>query len=80
MCCIPCNLLYPLRDTGEKSQHCITSLSHCRQEKLTEKHQPISEGISREPHIKSCQSTPQKIAKEISLHMTTYKMMVAEQV
>ena len=40
--------------------------------------QPISEGISREPRIISYYTGPQKIAKEISFHMTTNDMMVAE--
>ena len=70
----------PLRATGEKSRHCVTSLSHWRREKSTEKHQPISEGIPWEPQIISCHTSPQKMAKEISFYMTRYNMMVAEQV
>ena len=49
-------------------------------EKSTKKHQHISEGISWEPRIVSSQTGPQKIAKEISFHVTTNDMMVAEQV
>ena len=70
----------PLRAAGKKSQQCGTSLSHRGREKLTEKHQLISEGKSREPQIISSHTAPQKIAKEISFHMTTNDMMVAEQV
>ena len=65
---------------NEKSQQCGTSLSHRGQEKSTEKHQPISEGISQEPQIISSHTTPQKIAKEVSFHVTTNDIMVAEQV
>ena len=57
-----------------------TSSSHGGREKSTEKHQPISEGISWEPRIVSSHTGPQKIAKEISFHVTTNEMMVAEQV
>ena len=48
--------------------------------KVDRKHQPISEGISREPRIISYHTGPQKIAKEISFHMTINHMMVAEQI
>ena len=44
------------------------------------KHQPISEGISQELHIRSSHTGPQKIADKKSFHVTTYDMMVAEQV
>ena len=47
----------------EKSGLCGTSSSHGRQEKSTEKHQPISEDISWEPRIISAHTAPQKIAK-----------------
>ena len=60
-------------------QQCGTSSSHGGQEKSTEKHQPISEGISQEPRIISSHMGPQKIAKKISFHVTTNDMMVAEQ-
>ena len=59
--------------------HCQIS-SHGGREKSTEKHQPISEGISWEPRILSSHTGPQNIAKEISFHLTTNDMMVAEQV
>ena len=64
---------------GENSQQCITSSSYGGREKWTEKYQPISEGISWEARIISSHTAPQKIAKEISFHMTTNDMMVAEQ-
>ena len=53
----------PLRAAGKKSRQCGTSSSHGRREKSTEKHQPVSEGISWEPHITS-HTAPQKIAKK----------------
>ena len=48
--------------------------------KVNRKHQPISEGISQEPHISS-HTGPQKIyvAKK-SFHLTTNGVMAAEQV
>ena len=73
-------LLNPLRAAGEKSGQYGTSSSHGGREKSTEKHQPISEGISWEPRIVSSHTGPQKIAKEISFHVTINDMMVAEQV
>ena len=38
--------LNPLRAAVEKSRQCGTSSSHGGRENLTEKHQPVSEGIS----------------------------------
>ena len=64
----------------EKCRQCGTSLSHGGRETSTEKHQPISEDISRDPDIISSHMGPQKIAKKISFHLTTNDMMVAEQV
>ena len=57
----------PLHMAVEKSQQCRTSLSHGGQENSTEKHQPVSEGISWEPRIASSHTTPQKIAKKNKL-------------
>ena len=54
----------PLRAAGKKSGQCGTSSSHGGQEKSTEKHQPVSKGISWEPHIISSHTAPQKIAKK----------------
>ena len=73
-------LLNPLRAAGEKGGQYGTSSSHGGREKLTEKHQPISEGKSWEPRIVSSHTGPQKTAKEISFHVTTNEKMVAEQV
>ena len=64
---------------GEKSRQCGTSSSHSGQEKSTGKHQPISEGISREPQIISV-ILDSEDTQRISFHMTTNDMMVAEQV
>ena len=64
----------------EKSGQYGTSSSHGGQEKSTEKHQPVSEGISWEPRIISAHTAPQKIAKKISFQVTKNDMMVAEQV
>ena len=69
-----------LRAAGEKGRQYGTSWSHGRQEKPTEKHLPISEGISWEPRIISSHTAPQKIAKKISFQVTKNDMMVAEQV
>ena len=63
---------------SKKSGQCRTSSSHYGREKLTEKHQPVSEGISWEPHIISSHTAPQKIAKKISFQVTKDDMMVAE--
>ena len=41
--------LNPLRAAVENSGQCGTSSSHGGREKSTEKHQPVSEGISWEP-------------------------------
>ena len=41
----------PLRAAVEKCGQCETSLSHGGREKLTEKHQPVSDGISWEPRM-----------------------------
>ena len=65
---------------GKKSQQCGTSSFHGGREKLTEKHQPISDCISREPCIIGSHTGPQKIAERISFDVTTNDMMVAEQV
>ena len=70
----------PLRAAVEKSRQCETSSSHGGRENLTEKHQPVSEGISWEPRIVSSQAAPQKIAKKISFQVTENDMMIAEQV
>ena len=67
----------PLRAAGEKSRQCGTSSSHGGRENSTEKHQPVSEGISWEPRIVSSHTAPQKIAKKISLQVTENDMMVA---
>ena len=48
--------------------------------KLDRKHQPVSEGISWEPHIISSHTAPHKIAKKISFQVTENYMMVEEQV
>ena len=64
----------------EKIRQCGTSSSHGGQENSTEKHQPVSEGISWEPRIVSSHTAPQKIAKKISFQVTENDMMVAEQV
>ena len=74
------DLLNPFRAAGEKSLLGGTSSSHGGQEKSTEKHQLVSEGISQEPGILSSHMGPQKIAERISFHITTNDMMVAEQV
>ena len=66
-----------LRAAVDKSGQCGTSLSHGLQENSTEKHQPVSEGISWEPRIVSSHTTPQKIAKKISFQVTENDMMVA---
>ena len=73
-------LINPLRAAGEKSRQCGTSSSHGGRENSTEKHQPVSEGISWEPCIVSSHSAPQKIAKKISFQVTENDMVVAEQV
>ena len=72
--------LNPLRAVGEKSRQCGTSSSHGGRENSTEKHQPVSEGISWEPCIVSSHTAPQKIAKKISFQVTENDMVVAEQV
>ena len=59
-----CNLVNPLRVAVEKSRQCRTSSSHGGQENSTEKHQPVSKGISWEPRIVSSHTAPQKIAKK----------------
>ena len=65
---------------GEKSEECGTFLSHGGRDKSTEKHQPIFEGIFRDPGISSSHMRPQKIAKLIRFYLTTNYMMVSEQV
>ena len=60
----------PLRAAVEKSRQWGTSSSHGGQENSTEKHQPVSEGISWEPRIVSSHTAPQKIAKKISFQVT----------
>ena len=72
--------LNPLSAAGKKSRQCGTSLSHGRRENSTEKHQPVSEGISWEPCIVSSHTAPQKIAKKLSFQVTENDMVVAEQV
>ena len=57
----------PLRAAGEKSRQCGTSSSHGGRENSTEKHQPVSKGISWEPCIVSSHTAPQKIAKKNTL-------------
>ena len=74
------HLFNPLRVVGEKSLQCRTSSSHGGRENSTEKHQPVSEGISLEPCIVSSHTAPEKIAKKISLQVTENYMVVAEQV
>ena len=70
-------LINLLRAAVEKSGQCGTSSSHGGRENLTEKHQPVSEGISWEPRIVSSHTAPQKIAKKISFQMTENDTMVA---
>ena len=70
----------PLHAAGKKSRQCRTSSSHGGQENSTEKHQPVSEGISWELCIVSSHTAPQKIAKKISFEVTENDMVVAEQV
>ena len=67
----------PLHAAVEKSGQCGTSSSHGGRENSTEKHQPVSEGISWEPRIVSSHTAPQKIAKKISFQMAENDMMVA---
>ena len=67
----------PLRAAGEKTRQCATSPSHGGRENSTEKHQPVSEGISSEPRIVSSHTAPQKIAKKISFQVTENDMIVA---
>ena len=71
------NYLNPLRAAVEKSRQCGTSSSHGGRENSTEKHQPVSEGISWEPRIVSSHTAPQKIAKKISFQVTENDIMVA---
>ena len=59
-------LVNPLRAAGKKGRQYGTSWSHGQGEKLTEKHLPVSEGISWEPRTISSHTAPQKIAKKIS--------------
>ena len=54
----------PLRVAVEKCGQRGTSSSHGGREKSTEKHQPVSEGISWEARIISAHTGPQKIAKK----------------
>ena len=75
-----CKTVNPLRAAGERCGQCRTSSSHSRREKSTEKHQPISEGISQEPRIITSHTGPQKIAEKISFHVTTNDMIFAEQI
>ena len=70
----------PFACGGQEVGQCRTSLSHGGREKSTEKHQPVSEGISWEPRIISSHTAPQKIAKKLSFQVTKNVMMVAEQV
>ena len=69
-----------MRAAVEKCGQRATSSSHGGREKSTGKHQPVSEGISWEPHIISAHTGPQKIAEKISFQVTKNDMMVAEQV
>ena len=71
------NSINPLRAAVEKSRQCGTSSSHGGRENSTEKHQPVSEGISWEPRIVNSHTAPQKIAKKISFQVTENDMMVA---
>ena len=59
--------LNPLRAAVEKSRQYGTSSSHGRRENSTEKHQPVSEGISWEPSTLSSHTAPQKIVKKNKL-------------
>ena len=70
-------LFNPLRAAVEKSGQCGNSSSHGGRENSTEKHQPVSEGISWEPRIVSSHTASQKIAKKISFQMTENDIMVA---
>ena len=56
------------------------SLGKAGNMRLDNHNQPISEGISWEPRIINSHTAPQKIAKEISFHLTANDMIVAEQV
>ena len=75
-----CNNFHPLPVVVNKSGQCRTSSSHGKREQSTEKHQPVSEGISWEPHIISAHTAPPKIENKISFQVTKNDMMVAEQV
>ena len=74
------SLFNPLRVEVEKSRQCGTSSSHGGRENSTEKHQPVSEGISWKPRIVRSHTAPQKIAKKISFQVAENNMMVAAQV
>ena len=74
------NAELPCPTAGEKSRQCGTFSSHGGRENWTEKHQPVSEGISWEPCIVTSHTAPQKIAKKISFQVTENDMVVAEQV
>ena len=79
--CITSNELFNhLCAAVKKSRQCRTSSSHGRRENSTEKHQPVSEGISWEPGIISSHIASQMLAKKISFQVTENDMMVAEQV
>ena len=73
-------LFNPLRVAGERSRQCRTSSFRGGRDKSTEKHQPVSEGISWEPCIRSSHTAPQKIAKNLSFQVTKNNLMAAEQV
>ena len=57
------SIINPLRAVVEKSQQCRTSSSQGGRENLTEKRQPVSEGISWEPCILSSHTAPETIAE-----------------
>ena len=62
--------------TGEKSRQYKTSSTRYGREKSTEKHQPVSEGISWKARIVSSHTAAQKIARKLSLQVTKNDMMV----
>ena len=66
--------------TGEKNRQYGNSSTHYGREKSTEKHQPVSEGISWEARIISSHTAAQKIARKLSFQVTKNDMMVAKQV
>ena len=71
-----CNNFHPLHVAVKRSGQWRTSSSHGKREQSTEKHQPVSEGISWEPHIRSAHTSPPKIANKISFQVTKNDTMV----